>query len=102
MKYILVLAICFTVALPALCQSPAPNEQQEKEQQLRLALQQMRDAIDHYHGMFIRGKIMAPVGSQGYPNRRFPWSDDSFLPKVPVDPMTGTTDWSVKHVGNQQ
>ena len=68
MKTILAFAICVAMAVPALCQSTsAPTGQQEKEQQLRTALQEMRDAIDRYHGMFIRGKIMAPVGSQGYP-----------------------------------
>jgi len=66
MKTILAVAICLAIASPAMGQSKsAPKGQQEKEQQLRTALEQMRDAIDHYHGMFIRGKIMAQAGSQG-------------------------------------
>jgi hypothetical protein len=44
-----------------------PESSTGKEQQLRTALEEMRDAIDHYHGMFIRGKIMAAVDSNGYP-----------------------------------
>ena len=106
MQTILAFAICVAMAVPALCQSTsAPTGQQEKEQQLRTALQEMRDAIDRYHGMFIRGKIMAPVGSQGYPvdlETLVKGATDGhgqathFLSKIPTDPMTGTTDWSVK------
>ena len=51
MKTTLVFAICVAMAAPILCQSPSvPTGQQEKEQQLRTALEQMRDAIDRYHG----------------------------------------------------
>ena len=110
MKTILAFAICVAMAVPALCQSTsAPTGQQETEQQLRTALQQMRDAIDRYHGMFIRGKIMAPAGSQGYPadlEMLVKGAVDAhgqtihFLPKVPVDPMTGAAEWGVRHLGN--
>lgn len=109
MKPILALAICFAVMFPAFCQAPAPKGQQEKEQQLRIALQQMRDAIDHYHGMFIRGKMMAVAGREGYPadlealvKRTVDTHGQTihFLPKIPVDLMTGTTDWGVRHLGN--
>ena len=68
MKTLLTFAICLAVATPTLCQSTsAAKDQQEKEHQLRTALEQIRDAIDHYHGMFVRGKIMAAVDSNGYP-----------------------------------
>ncbi len=57
MKTILALAVCLAVATPTLCQSAStPKDQQEKEQQLRTVLEQMRDAIDRYHGLFIREK----------------------------------------------
>jgi general secretion pathway protein G len=107
MKTVVALALCLGLALPILGQSTsAPKSQQEKEQQLRTALEQIRDAIDRYHGLFIRGKIMAKVGSQGYP----PDLEDlvkttyvdahgqtiSLLPGIPSDPMTGTMDWGLK------
>ncbi len=108
MKTILAFAICLAIATPTLCQSTsAPKNQQEKEEQLRTALQQMRDAIDHYHGMFIRGKIMAQAGSQGYPadlETLVKGAVDEhgqtihFLPKIPVDPMTGSRDWGFRKV----
>ena len=106
MKAIVALAICLGVAIPSLCQSTsASKDQQEKEQQLRTALEQIRNAIDRYHGMFIRGKIMAQAGSQGYPADLETLVKGAanghgqtihFLPKIPVDPMTGAPDWNVR------
>jgi len=57
MKVLVALAICLGIVIPSLCQSrSASKDQQEKERQLRTALEQIRNAIDRYHGMFIRGK----------------------------------------------
>lgn len=68
MKALLTFAICLALATPTFCQSAsAPRDQQEKEQQLRTALEQIRNAIDHCRGMADRGKIMTPVGSRNYP-----------------------------------
>ena len=105
--------ICFALVTSALCQSTneagptsAQASQQEKEQQLRTALEQMRDAIDRYHGLFIRGKIMAKVGSEGYPSDleelvKTTYVDahghaNHLLHGIPVDPLTSTTDWGLK------
>jgi general secretion pathway protein G len=80
--------------------------QQEKEQQLRTALEQMRDAIDRYHGLLIRGKIMAKAGSEGYPSDLEELVKTTYvdvhghaihlLHGISVDPMTSTTDWGLK------
>lgn len=68
MKAFLTFAICLAVVIPTFCQSSAAaKDQQDKERQLRTALEQMRNAIDHYRGMADRGKIMTPVGSRNYP-----------------------------------
>lgn len=106
MKTLLTFAMCLAVATPTFCQSTyAAKDQQEKEQQLRTALEQIRDAIDHYHGMADRGKIMTLVGSRNYPpdlETLVKGASDGrgktikFLQKIPVDPMTGTADWGVK------
>jgi general secretion pathway protein G len=107
MKTILAFAICVAIAVSTLCQStPAPTGKQEKEQQLRTALEQMRDAIDRYHGLFIRGKIMAKAGSQGYPSDLEELVKTTYvdahgqtihlLESVPVDPMTGAWDWGLR------
>jgi len=108
MKTILAVAICLAIATPAMCQSRStPKGQQEKEQRLRTALEQMRDAIDHYHGMFVRGKIMAAVDSNGYPpdlqtlvnGVEAQGKTIHFLSKIPIDPMTGTTEWGLRERG---
>ena len=108
MKTLVTLAICLVIASPGFCQSTsAPKNQQEKEQQLRTALEQIRVAIDHYRGTADQGKFPTPVGS-----RNFPLDLETlvkgvvdvhgktikFLQKIPVDPMTGTTDWGLKRV----
>jgi general secretion pathway protein G len=106
LKALLTIVICLVVATPTLCQSTsAPKDQREKEQQLRTALEQIRDAIDHYRGMADRGKFQVPVGSRNYPldlETLVKGVVDAhgktikFLQKIPVDPMTGTTDWGFK------
>ena len=71
---------------------------------MRTALEQIREAIDHYRGMADRGKIMTPVGSHNYPvdletlvnGVEAHGKTIKFLQKIPIDPMTGTTDWGLK------
>jgi general secretion pathway protein G len=106
LKTLVSLAIWLAIATPTFCQSTsAPKNQEEKEQQLRTALEQIRDAIDHYHGMADRGKFQVPVGSRNYPLDLETLVkgvvDDhgktiKFLQKIPLDPMTGTTDWGLE------
>src|SRR5512146_1036861 len=76
----------------------------DKEKRLRADLWEMRDAIDRYKDAADRGAFQIKVGSEGYP----PDLDTlvngvdvngkklKFLRRIPVDPMTGTTDWGVR------
>ena len=76
----------------------------EKEKELRRDLWEMRDAIDRYKDAADRGAFQTKVDSQGYP----PDLDTlvkgvdvngkkvRFLRKVPVDPMTGSTEWGMR------
>jgi general secretion pathway protein G len=76
----------------------------EKERELRIALWEMRDAIDRYKDAADRGGFQTKVDSQNYP----PDLDTlvkgvdvqgkkvRFLRKLPVDPMTGTTEWGLR------
>lgn len=78
----------------------------EKEKQLRQALWEMRDAIDKYKDAGDRGSFQIKADSFGYP----PTLDDlvkgvdvggkkvRFLRKIPVDPITGTTEWGMRSV----
>ena len=76
----------------------------EREHELRAALWEMRDAIDRYKDAADRGAFQTKVGSEGYP----PDLDTlvkgvdvggkkvRFLRKIPLDPMTGNTDWGLR------
>ncbi len=76
----------------------------ERERELRTALWQMRDAIDRYKDAADRGAFQTKVGSEGYP----PDLDTlvkgvdvggkkvRFLRKIPMDPMTGGTEWGMR------
>src|ERR1700741_1264712 len=78
--------------------------QREKERELRTALWEMRDAIDRYKDAADRQLFQTKVDSQNYP----PDLDTlvkgvdvqgkklKFLRKIPIDPMTGNTDWGLR------
>ena len=77
--------------------------QRERERQLRLALWEMRDAIDRYKDAADRGAFQVKVGSEGYPPDLQTLVDGvdvggkkvRFLRRIPVDPMTGNTEWGL-------
>jgi general secretion pathway protein G len=76
----------------------------EKERELRHALWEMRDAIDRYKDAADRQAFQIKVGSEGYP----PDLDTlvngvdvggkklKFLRRIPIDPMSGNTDWGLR------
>jgi general secretion pathway protein G len=76
----------------------------ERERQLRLALWEMRDAIDRYKDAADRGAFQVKVGSEGYPPDLQTLVDGvdvggkkvRFLRRIPTDPMTGDTDWGLR------
>jgi|SRR5581483_4726822 general secretion pathway protein G len=78
----------------------------EKEHELRYDLWQMRDAIDRYKDAADRGAFQTKVGSENYPpdlDTLVKGVDSGgkkvrFLRKIPVDPMTGNTDWGMRSV----
>jgi general secretion pathway protein G len=78
-----------------------------RESELRRDLREMRNAIDRYKDMADTGAFQTEVTSNGYPpdldtlvkgvivagNKRV-----RFLRRIPVDPMTGTTDWGLRSI----
>src|SRR6266849_321001 len=76
----------------------------ERERELRQDLWLIRDAIDRYKDAADRGAFQIKVGSEGYP----PDLDTlvngvdvatkklKFLRRIPIDPMTGDTDWGLR------
>ncbi|HTA50771.1 MAG TPA: type II secretion system protein, partial [Verrucomicrobiae bacterium] len=78
--------------------------QREREKQLRNDLWEMRDAIDRYKDAADRGGFRTKVDSQNYPpdletlvkGEDVQGKKVRFLRKIPIDPMTGTTEWGLR------
>ena len=76
----------------------------EREVELRRDLWEMRDAIDHYKDAADRGAFQIKLGSEGYPpdldtlvkGEDVQGKKLRFLRRIPVDPMTGSTDWGLR------
>ncbi|HVH86002.1 MAG TPA: prepilin-type N-terminal cleavage/methylation domain-containing protein [Terriglobales bacterium] len=76
----------------------------DKEIELRRDLWQMRDAIDRYKDAADRGAFQTKVDSLGYPPDLQTLVDGvdvqgkklRFLRRIPVDPLTGNTDWGLR------
>ena len=81
----------------------------EKERQLRAALWQIRDGIDRYKDAADRGAFQIKAGSEGYPPdlETLVKGIDSngkklrFLRRIPVDPMTGSTEWGMRSMQDE-
>jgi general secretion pathway protein G len=97
-----ILGIVMTMAVPL----AKGRVQREKEKQLRLALREMRDAIDRYKRMADNNELgQQKVGSEGYPESLEVLVKGvtkagggsvkiRFLRKVPLDPMTKSYVWA--------
>src|SRR5580692_2627048 len=83
----------------------------EKESELRYDLRTMKDAIDRYKDLAEQHKFRTEVGSDNYPpdletlvqGVQLGAGNDKrlrFLRKVPIDPMTGKTDWGLRASGD--
>ena len=100
----LIVATTILIVLTTLCIPLARvTIKREKEHELRRDLWEMRDAIDRYKDAADMGKFQTKVGSENYP----PDMDTlvkgvdvggkklKFLRRIPVDPMTGSTEWGM-------
>ncbi|HLY41501.1 MAG TPA: type II secretion system protein [Terracidiphilus sp.] len=95
-----ILSILATAAVPIM----RFKVKRDKERELHRDLWEMRDAIDHYKDAADRGAFQTKIESQNYP----PDLDTlvkgvdvqgkkvRFLRRIPVDPMTGNTDWGLR------
>jgi general secretion pathway protein G len=79
----------------------------DREQRLREALREFRVAIDKYKDASDLGKIEVPTDTEGYPQTLDQLVDGvqligqagkniKFLRKIPLDPMTNSTDWGMR------
>jgi len=80
-----------------------------KEAHLRRDLREMRDAIDHFKDAADLNLIRVGVGSEGYPPdletlvKGVDYGNSGaqkkrFLRRIPVDPMTGRAEWSLRSI----
>ena len=76
----------------------------DKERDLRRDLWEMRDAIDRYKDAAERNAFQTKVGTQNYPpeletlvkGEEVQGKKIRFLRKIPVDPMTNSTEWGMR------
>jgi general secretion pathway protein G len=95
-----ILVVLSTMAIPL----ARLSIQREKERMLRFDLWMMRDAIDRYKDAADRGGFQTKVDSQNYPpdletlvkGVDVQGKKVRFLRQIPVDPMTGTTEWGLR------
>lgn len=94
---IMIIGLLSTAAVPIV----RVRVKRDKEIELRRDLWQMRDAIDRYKDAAERGAFQTKVDSLGYPPDLQTLVDGvdvqgkklRFLRRIPVDPMTGNTEW---------
>jgi general secretion pathway protein G len=95
-----ILAILSTAAIPLV----KIEVKRTKERQLRADLWEMRRAIDQYKDVADLGGIQTKADSNNYPPDLQTLVDGvqvkekkmRFLRAIPVDPMTGSTDWGLR------
>ncbi len=95
-----ILVILSTMAVPL----ARLTIQREKERMLRNDLWEMRDAIDRYKDAADKSLFQTKVDSQNYPpdletlvkGVDVQTKKLRFLRQIPVDPMTGTTEWGLR------
>ena len=99
-----ILGVLSTAALPL----ARMQLRRERERELRRTLREIRTAIDRYKEAADRGMIQIKLGTEGYPPELQILMDGAeitnspdkkrlkFLRRVPVDPMTNSTDWGLR------
>ena len=97
-----IMLLLTTIALPV----ASVVVRRQKEAELKEDLRTMRNAIDRYKDFADSGMIPTEMDTYGYPPTLdllvkgvpLKGSKDKykFLRNIPVDPMTGTTDWGMR------
>jgi general secretion pathway protein G len=104
----LIVAMALLMLLTSIALPIARNQvKRAKETELRHDLREMREAIDRYRDFASQGLIAPNANTFNYPPDLKTLVDGvvlkgtatakyKFLRKIPVDPMTGTTDWGMR------
>ena len=109
-ELLVVTAILFILA-SAVMPLAQVTSQRQREIELRVALRQMRTAIDRFKDAVDQGRIATTEltpGSEGYPPDLETLVDGvsiqgdasgarlKFLRRIPIDPMTNSTEWGLR------
>lgn len=96
------IALLSTIVLPV----AKFTVKRSKEADLRLALRQMRTAIDEHKRLSDQGMIPVKLGGEGYPESLEVLVEgvdlvgqerkQRFLRRIPIDPMTGEAEWGLR------
>lgn len=108
MVAVAILMVLATMALPI----ARVKIKRDKEVQLRRALRDIRTAIDRYKDAADRNLIAVEAETEGYPPSLdtlvegvplsgAPDRTVRFLRRIPVDPMTNSTDWGLRAVQDE-
>jgi general secretion pathway protein G len=100
----LVMVVAMVAVLAAIALPTARfTMRREREAELRLALRQMRTAIDDHKRLADQGMIQIELGTEGYPKEIENLVEGidvvgqtvkrKFLRRIPLDPMTGKAEW---------
>ncbi len=104
----LIVAMALVLLLASAALPLAQNQvKRAKEAELRRDLREMREAIDRYKLMADMGQIPPSPNTFNYPPdlktlvegvtlRGTAKGKYKFLRRIPLDPMTGTTDWGMR------
>jgi general secretion pathway protein G len=99
-----ILAYLTTLAVPL----ARYKVRRDKERDLVYALRTIHKAIDDYKDAALAGKIQVKLGTDGYPEKLEDLVNGvdlvqsaekkkiKFLRRIPIDPMTGTTEWGLR------
>ena len=98
-----VLSVLALVTLPVV----KYTAKRSKEADLRMALRQMRSAVDEYKRYSDAGLIPVDLGTEGYPKKLDVLVEGvsivgqvdkklKLLRRVPIDPMTGKAEWGMR------
>ncbi len=96
------IALLATIVLPV----AKFTVKRRKEADLRLALRQIRTAIDEHKKLSDNGMIPVKLGGEGYPESLEVLVEgidlvgqerkQRFLRRIPIDPMTGDAEWGMR------
>jgi len=101
------IALLSTIVLPV----AKFTVKRRKEADLRLALRQMRTAIDEHKKLSDTGMIPVKLAGEGYPESLEVLVEgidlvgqerkQRFLRRIPIDPMTGDAEWGLRSYQDQ-